>query len=361
MNVGKHLKRIRELAAAIGRPVRLMEVCGTHTMVAFRSGLRSVLPENVTLLSGPGCPVCVTPNSVLDYAVAVAGEPDIVTCTFGDMLRVPGTQSSLERARALGAKVKVVYSPMDALAEAAAHPEQRIVFIGVGFETTAPAVAWTIRQAKSEGISNYSVLCAHKTMPRAMAALLSGGATKIDGFMCPGHVSVVIGANAYEFICRDWKIPCVVAGFEPMDMIRAVEMLLQQTADKRAVVEIQYTRSVTQEGNKKAQVLMEEVFEPCDAEWRGLGVVPGSGLKIRDDFKAHDATRVFGKRVLPEPATDLGCICGDVLRGTRTPLDCPLFGRACSPTKPVGACMVSSEGSCAAYFKYAVRSKGTER
>lgn len=351
MIAAEHIRSVRELAARIGRPVKLMEVCGTHTMAAFRSGLRSVLPENVVLLSGPGCPVCVTPNGYLDLALAIAEQPDTVVATFGDMVRVPGSRSSLEQARARGARVLIVYSALDALEEARRNPGVRVVFLGVGFETTVPGTAWAIQEAE-KAVSNFYVLGAHKTMPRAMAALLEGGEVQIDGFICPGHVSVVIGSKPYEFIARDHGIPCVVTGFEPADLVVGIEMLLRQIAERRAAVEIQYTRGVEREGNPKARAVMDEVFGACDAEWRGLGSIPGSGLKIRDEFASRDAARVFAGIEVPAASEPKGCRCGDVLRGACTPTECPLFRRVCTPDNPVGACMVSNEGTCAAYFKY---------
>ena len=347
-----HVDSIRALAERIGRPVRLMEVCGTHTMAAFRTGFRSLLPPGVSLLSGPGCPVCVTTVDYIDLALAIAKKPDTIIATFGDMVRVPGTELSLEEARARGVKVAVVYSPMDALDLAARQPGTRVVFLGVGFETTTPSVAWTIKHAKETGVRNFSVLCAHKLIPPAMAALLKAGDVKVDGFMCPGHVSVIIGSGSYEFICRDYHIPCVIAGFEAADMAAAVEMLLRQVVEKRAQVENQYSRSVDAAGNDKARAAMNEVFEPCDASWRGLGMIPGSGLRIRPAFAEHDAARAAGNVKLPAAREPAGCICGAILKGTRTPPECPLFGAGCTPESPIGACMVSSEGTCAAYYKY---------
>lgn len=351
MIAAEHIRSVRDLAERIGRPVKLMEVCGTHTMAAFRSGLRSILPANVSLLSGPGCPVCVTPNGYLDLALAIAEQPDTVVATFGDMVRVPGSRSSLEQARARGARVRVVYSALDALEEARRSPAVRVVFLGVGFETTVPGTAWAIKEAQGS-VPNFFVLGAHKTMPRAMTVLLEGGKVQIDGFLCPGHVSVVIGSKPYEFIAREHGIPCVVTGFEPADLVAGIEMLLRQIAEKRSEVEIQYARSVTREGNAKARAAIEDVFEESDAEWRGLGRIPGSGLDIRDDFARRDAARAFAEIRVPAPSEPKGCRCGDVLRGACTPAECPLFRRACTPDGPVGACMVSSEGTCAAYFKY---------
>jgi hydrogenase expression/formation protein HypD len=349
------VREIAALAEAIGRPVRLMEVCGTHTMAAFRTGLRSLLPDAVSLLSGPGCPVCVTPNGYLDRAVAIAREPDTVVTTFGDMVRVPGSRASLEQARAHGADVRVVYSPLDALEAARKMPDRQIVFLGVGFETTAPTVAWTLKEAKEQEIRNYAVLCAHKTIPEAMDALLAADEVSIDGFLCPGHVSVITGSQAYRPLCEAHGVPCVVAVFEAADMAKAILMLLRQIVDGKAEVAIEYTRSVTEEGNVDARRICGDVFEPCDAAWRGVGTIPCRGLKIRDAYGAHDAERVFKDVKVDPPAEPGGCICGDILRGTRVPTDCGLFGDDCTPSNPVGACMVSSEGTCAAYFKYGKR------
>ncbi|HPF99988.1 MAG TPA: hydrogenase formation protein HypD [Kiritimatiellia bacterium] len=339
------------LAARLGRRIQLMEVCGTHTMSAFRSGLRSLLPENVALLSGPGCPVCVTPNHFIDRAVQLATAPDTVVTTFGDMMRVPGSHASLEKARAQGAAVKVVYSPLDALEEARRHPELKVVFLGVGFETTAPTTAWAVQEAR-RSVPNFSVLCAHKTMPEAMAALLRSGEVRIDGFLCPGHVSVVIGAGAYRGLVEEFGIPCVITGFEGGDMVRGIEMALRQVVEGRAEVEIQYTRSVTWEGNARARAALADVFEEDDAEWRGLGMIPRSGLKIRHAYAGQDADRVFAAVPRQPPVEPAGCRCGDVLRGAIAPPQCPLFRKICTPANPVGACMVSSEGTCAAYYKY---------
>ncbi len=344
---------ILTLARRADRPLAFMEVCGTHTMAAFRSGLRSVLPPSIRLLSGPGCPVCVTDNAFIDLAIAVANTPGVCVATFGDMVRVPGSVSSLEKARAAGADVRVVYSAADALKMAETEPDRRTVFLGVGFETTAPGTAWTIEEAARRGIANFGVLCAHKTMPEAMAALLAGGELRIDGFLCPGHVSAVIGSKPYEFICRDYGVPCVVAGFEPGDLLEAVAALVRQVCEGRADVEIQYSRSVQPEGNAAALAHLERVFEPCDVPWRGLGTIPGSGLRIREAFRSHDAATWFPEIQVPPSREHPGCICGDVLRGLRTPPDCPLFRRQCTPAAPVGACMVSSEGTCAAYYRYA--------
>jgi hydrogenase expression/formation protein HypD len=345
------VQSIEELSKRVGRDVRFMEVCGTHTMVAFRTGLRQLLPVSVRLISGPGCPVCVTDANYIDAAVEICRRPNIIVATFGDLMRVPGSESSLDRERAAGASVRVVYSPSDALVLAKECPSQHVVFLGVGFETTAPAVAWTIWRAARDGVKNFSVLCAHKTMPAAMDALLHDQQVKIDGFLCPGHVSVITGASIYRFIGERYKIPCVVAGFEAWDILKSIAMLLAQRVEGRAEVEIEYSRSVTERGNAAAQRLMNEVFEPCDASWRGIGAIPGSGLAIRNLYAGFDAAKALGVKFCEAHVNPL-CRCGSILRGVSTPLDCRLFGRACTPAHPVGPCMVSGEGTCAAYYKY---------
>jgi len=348
------LQSIAKLARQIKRPVQFMEVCGTHTMAAFRSGLHQLLPKNVQLLSGPGCPVCVTDPSYIDAAIELAGHPDIIVATFGDLVRVPGSDSSLEQERAAGANVRIVYSPTDALVLARECPSKKVVFLGVGFETTAPTVAWAINQAALDGLKNFFVLCAHKTMPQAMDALLRGQDVKIDGFICPGHVSVITGAQIYRAISAQYKIPCVVTGFEAWDILWAVKMLLQQLVDGRAEVENEYSRSVSEAGNPAAQQLMAQVFEPCDVSWRGMGTIAGSGLRIRQEYARFDAAAALDV-IFTEARVNPACLCGTVMRGMATPFECRLFGRACSPMHPVGPCMVSSEGVCAAYFKYEKR------
>ncbi len=333
------------------RPVRLMEICGTHTMSIFRHGLRSLLPETIDLVSGPGCPVCVTAMEEVDRSVKLARSPGVVVTTFGDMLRVPGTHTSLDQEKAGGADVRVVYSTFDALKIAGQVPKKEVVFLGIGFETTAPTVAAAIKTAHQNQCSNFSVLSAHKLLPPAMEALLSGGDLDIHGFICPGHVTTIIGTSAYEAITSRYRIPCVVVGFEPIDILQGILMLVEQIETERAEVEIQYVRGATAGGNPGALSIMREVFEPCDSPWRGLGTIPGSGLAIRGAFSAIDARTRFDLDVPPakEPP---GCSCGEILRGTARPLDCKLFRKTCSPRNPVGPCMVSSEGTCAAYFKY---------
>lgn len=338
--------------ASIAKDTELtfMEVCGTHTMALFRYGIRDILPPGITLLSGPGCPVCVTPNSSIDRAVALAKRKDIIIATFGDMTRVPGSSSSLAREHSAGADVRIIYSPLQSLQIAEDNPGKKVVFLGIGFETTAPLIAATIKEAVKREMGNFSVLCCHRLIPPAISFLLESGKVGIDGFMLPGHVSVIIGTDAYGFIAEQHGKACVVAGFEPFDMLQSVLMLLKQVKESRPVVENQYTRAVRSEGNVHALQSMREVFESCDCEWRGLGTIPQSGLRIKDRYRMHDAMNI---PVDVEPSREYaGCICGAILRGELTPADCTLFGTVCTPEEPKGACMVSSEGTCAAYYKY---------
>lgn len=353
----KAIKEVNELSDSIAetmsssKPLTFMEVCGTHTMAIHRNGIPSLLPEKLNLLSGPGCPVCVTPVSYLDHAIELARLDGVVLATFGDLIRVPGSYSSLERARAEGARVEVVYSPLEALSLAKKNKESEVVFLGVGFETTAPVVAGSLAQARKENIPNYSVLAAHKVIPPAMKALVESEELDIDGFCCPGHVSAIIGAHPYNFLAKEHGIPCVIAGFDPLDIMQSLLMLVLGCGENEAKVEIQYRRVVRPEGNVRAQELIADVFSHADTEWRGLGVIPGSGLVISEEYEDWDAGRKF-KVELPDPIEPKGCICGSVLRGVKKPEDCPLFGEGCNPSHPVGACMVSSEGTCAAHFKY---------
>lgn len=343
--------RIRELASGRTEPMTFMEVCGTHTMSIYQYGIRSLLPPQVRLISGPGCPVCVTPVGYVDHAIACARLPETVITTFGDMLRVPGSSSSLMQERARGADVRIVYSPLDAVSLAARHPEKKVIFLGVGFETTAPTIAGSIIAAAAHGLKNFFVLTAHKTIPIPMRVLSSDPELGIDGYLCPAHVSTVIGGDAYRFLAEEHGVPCVATGFEPADVMHGVAMLVRQVVEGRSAVEIQYSRFVSREGNPKAQALLEEVFTPGDAAWRGIGVIPGSGLEIAPKYAAFDAAKAIAVEV--EAAREpQGCLCGEVLKGKVAPFDCPLFGKACTPENPVGACMVSSEGSCAAAHKY---------
>jgi hydrogenase expression/formation protein HypD len=329
----------------------LMEVCGTHTMAIYQHGIRSLLPASIRLISGPGCPVCVTPVDYVDHAVALARRPGTIVATFGDMVRVSGSSSSLLREKAMGADVRVVYSPLDAVSLAQKHPKRAVVFLGVGFETTTPTIAGSILEAKRRGVTNYLVLGAHKTIPGPMVILADDPELQVDGYLCPAHVSAIIGAEAYEPLARDHQVPCVVTGFEPLDMLQGVAMLARQIMAGEAKVEIQYSRIVKKEGNARARQILYEVFEPCDARWRGIGVIPGSGLGIREEYAAFDAARHLPV-IVEESREHQGCLCGEILKGKVTPKECPLFRSACTPENPVGACMVSSEGTCAAEFKY---------
>ncbi|MFQ5924600.1 MAG: hydrogenase formation protein HypD [Dehalococcoidia bacterium] len=333
------------------RHIRLMEFCGGHTVTILKHGIRQLLPPTVEMLSGPGCPVCVTANADLDKAIALAREPGVVITSFGDMLKVPGSYSSLQKVRADGADVKVVYSTLDALQIARENPEKAVVFIGIGFETTAPTIAASILQAEEEGIKNYYVLSMHKICPPVIKDLLNSGEVRIDGLICPGHVSAIIGSHPWGFAARDYGIACVVSGFEPLDVLQSVEMLVEQLEKGEPKVEIAYRRGVRPEGNLRAQELMNAVFELSPANWRGIGVVPESGLRLRKEYQRFDAELSFD--IDPGPTLEpKGCLCGDILRGVKTPIDCKLFGGACTPEHAVGPCMVSSEGSCASYYHY---------
>jgi hydrogenase expression/formation protein HypD len=332
-------------------PVRFMEFCGGHTVTIFRYGIRQVLPPTIEMVSGPGCPVCVTANADLDKAIALAQIPGTIITSFGDMLKVPGSYSSLQKVKADGADVRMVYSTMDALNLAEENPARSIIFLGIGFETTAPTIAASILQAEARGIRNYYVLSMHKLCPPVIRAILDSGEVKLDGLVCPGHVSTIIGSHPWEFIARGYGIPCVISGFEPLDILQCVDMLVAQVENGESEVEIAYRRGVRPEGNQQALKLMEQVFETCPAQWRGMGEVADSGLKLREEYQRYDAELAFDIDA-GKPCEPVGCICGEILRGVKTPADCRLFGRACTPQYPVGPCMVSSEGSCSAYYLY---------
>ncbi len=327
-----------------------MEVCGGHTAAIHRFGIPSLLPSCIRLISGPGCPVCVTATRYIDQLIALSFTRGIAIATFGDLMRVPGTESTLSEACADGADVRVVLSAYDALEIARSDNKVNVVFPAIGFETTAPGTAVTVLKAAGEGIKNFFVLNAHKVMPPAMEEIIKGG-SKLDGFICPGHVSVITGSSAFDFIPLKYRLGCVITGFEPTDILSAILMLIRQTNNHAPEVEIQYNRAVTRTGNVKAQKFMDEVFEPCDAEWRGLGVIASGGLKLRDRYINFDAGSSFNIDVVHHE-TDPACICGDILRGARTPDDCMLFAGGCAPDHPVGACMVSDEGACNTYYKY---------
>lgn len=335
-------------------PVVLMEICGTHTVAIRRTGLRSLLPKRVRLVSGPGCPVCVTSQGVIDALIDLAGRPDVTVATFGDMVRVPGTRSSLERQKAGGGHVAICYSVLDALDLARRNPDRLVVFAAVGFETTAPGTAVAVETARAEGLKNFLILSAHKWVIPAMDALLAGGEVRIDGFICPGHVSVIIGSQAYEPVVQRYRRPCVVAGFTAEQVLGGVAAILRQLANGEARVENFYADAVRPEGNPAALACIHRVFEVVDATWRGLGEIPKSGMGLRTEFAAFGVARRLGIPWPPseEGISEHGCRCGDVIRGALDPHECPLFGQSCTPAHPVGPCMVSREGSCQAEYKY---------
>lgn len=342
------LQRIRNRST---RVVRLMEFCGGHTHAILKLGLRQLLPSTVQLLSGPGCPVCVTSGTDLDRALALAYLPGVILTTFGDMLRVPGNHSSLQEAKAQGADVRIVYSVLDALSIARNNPQRAVIFLGVGFETTAPTVAAAILQAQVQRIDNLFVLALHKLTPPAMRAILDAGEVQISGIIGPGHVTTVIGAQAWDFLPNEYGIACSIAGFEPLDILQAIDSLVTLIEANAPAVTNPYSRSASVRGNAVAQQMMQRVFEVTSAEWRGLGTLPNSGLALRREFAAWDATRQFDVKVAPS-AEPQGCRCGEVLRAVIDPPQCPLFGKACTPERPIGPCMVSGEGACAAYMQY---------
>jgi hydrogenase expression/formation protein HypD len=339
-----------ELKVVSKKEITLMEVCGGHTMAIHRFGLHSLLPSTIRLLSGPGCPVCVSSQHFLDTAIAYSKLPGSIITTYGDLIRVPGSVSSLEKEKANGRDIRIIYSVLEAVDLAKANPEKNIIFPGIGFETTAPATAAAILEAQKENLSNFFVLSAHKVMPPVMKALVDEG-VRIDGFIAPGHVSAITGTAIYNDLAEKYRLGVVITGFEPVDLMLAILMLVRQFETGSPSVEIQYQRVVQYEGNKIAQRFMAQVFEPKDDRWRGLGMIPLSGLKIRDEFSSFDAEKKFNVTV-PVPADPKGCICGSILRGLKTPGQCGLFATRCTPADPVGACMVSGEGTCATYYKY---------
>lgn len=328
-----------------------MEVCGGHTMAIQKFGIPSLLPENIRLLSGPGCPVCVTGREFIDKAIALSRQKDVIITTYGDLIRVPGSKSTLDMEKANGAKIRMVFSTLEAIKIAKANPDKKVVFLGIGFETTTPSSAMGIILAKKESLKNFFVLSSHKVMPPAMSALIDEG-VKIDGYIAPGHVSAITGSSIYMDIPKNYGLSVVISGFEPVDLLQSIYMLVKQREDNTPRVEIQYKRVVTPEGNQKAQAMMNEVFEPREDWWRGLGILPDSGLGIREKYSHFDAEKQFDIKIQPAPEPK-GCICGEILKGLKNPKECKLFGKACNPQNPVGACMVSSEGACHAHYKYA--------
>ena len=342
---------VADLARRVTRPWVLMEICGGQTHTLMRYGIDELLGSKVELVHGPGCPVCVTPLEMLDKAIEIASRPAVTFVSFGDMLRVPGSHSDLFGVKARGGDVRVVYSPMDAVKIARARPDRKVVFFAVGFETTAPANAMAAWQAKREGLSNFSLLVSHVLVPPAMRMLLQSPQNRVQGFIAPGHVCTVMGYREYEALSAEFGVPIVVGGFEPLDLLEAISMLVAQLEQGRAEVENQYVRSVSYEGNLPAQRIVGEVFEAVDRKWRGIGGIPASGLHLRPEFAAYDAEKVFSvEEVTAEEP--LVCISALVLLGQKKPLDCPAFGVACTPATPLGAPMVSAEGACAAYYQY---------
>lgn len=349
-------KVVDQIGATAENPVHIMEICGGHTHAIFRYGLDKLTPEGIEFIHGPGCPVCVLPMSRVDECVELAERAEVIFTTFGDAMRVPGTRKSLMQAKADGADIRMVYSPLDALELARRNPDREVVFFGLGFETTTPSTAFSIQQAAREGLTNFTVFCNHITVPPPIKALLDDPHMVLDGFVGPGHVSMVIGVHPYDFIAEDCGKPIVVAGFEPLDLLQSVLMVLEQIRDGRAEVQNQYARVVPEHGNPVSIAAIEDVYEPRPTfEWRGLGEIDASGLRIRDRYKAFDAEEKFGigyaagPRVVEEPE---GCACGQVMTGRMKPVQCPQFGTGCTPEMPLGALMVSSEGACAAYYQY---------
>ena len=344
-------RMIEQIDGISRRRIRLMEVCGTHTVAIFRNGIRTVLPETISLLSGPGCPVCVTDQPEIDTAIAFACQRNCIVATFGDLIRVPGTRSSLQQEQSAGRDIRIVYSTFDAVHIARENPDKSVVFLGIGFETTAPTIAASILAAEKAGISNYYVYSAHKLMPPALDTLIGQKALEIDGFLLPGHVSVIIGTQAYRPFFDQYRLPSAVAGFEPVDILQAIYELAVMIESETPRLVNCYPRAVTESGNGEARDVMYRVFESCDASWRGIGRIPASGLKIREEFAAYDAARFFAVET-PASAPPKGCACGEILTGKKTPPECPLYKTQCTPIHPVGPCMVSSEGTCAAFYKY---------
>jgi len=354
-------KRLADrIRATITRPWSIMEICGGQTHAIIRFGLDEILPPEITLIHGPGCPVCVTPVEILDKAIAIASRPEVIFCSFGDMLRVPGSEKNLLTVKSEGGDVRIVYSPMDALALARKHPDRRVVFFAVGFETTAPANAMSVAQAARLGLVNFSVLSSHVLVPPAICAVLDSPSCRVQGFLAAGHVCTVMGTDEYRPIAERYRVPIVVTGFEPLDILQGVAMCLAQLEAGRAEVENQYARSVRPEGNPPAIRQIREVFEVVPRKWRGIGEIPASGLALREAYAAYDAERQFGVEHI-ESKESAECIAGEVLQGHKKPHDCPAFGIHCNPDRPLGAPMVSSEGACAAYYRYRRHASGSRQ
>ena len=347
----KYLDELSKLIHKVSKKkICIMEVCGSHTMAIHRFGIKSLLPSNIKLISGPGCPVCVTAIDYIDKAIALAEMKDVIITTFGDLIKVPGSYSSLEKAKARNADIRLVYSILESIDIAVLNLEKKVVFLAIGFETTAPATASGILKSEATGLKNFTILCSHKIMPPPMQAIIENG-IKVDGFLAPGHVSVIMGTDMYRFIPEKFSKGIVVSGFEPVDIMQSIYMLVKQIEENKPKIEIQYSRVVKPEGNQKAREIVDMVFEPVDDSWRGLGIIPESGLNLKTNFAKFDAEKMFDIKIKKskEPA---GCICGDILKGLNRPSDCRLFGKVCNLENPVGACMVSSEGSCNIFYRY---------
>ena len=344
-------KLVEAITRTLTRVWTIMEVCGgqTHTIVKY--GIDKILPPEIELVHGPGCPVCVTPLEMIDRAHAIALHPDVIFCSFGDMLRVPGSRGDLLQLKSQGSDVRIVYSPLDAVHLAAANPDRAVVFFAIGFETTAPANAMAVWQARRRGLKNFSVLVSHVLVPPAMTAILQGAGNRVQGFLGPGHVCTVMGYTEYEPIARRYGVPIVITGFEPLDMLEGLLLTVRQLEARRAVVENQYGRAVRREGNPASKQLINEVFEVCDRKWRGVGTIPKSGFKLRYEYRVHDAERLFEVDDMETQESPV-CISGQVLKGLKKPHDCPAFAKECTPQTPLGATMVSAEGACAAYYAY---------
>lgn len=347
---GKIAKKIISQIRKFTRPANIMEVCGTHTVAMFRYGIRNILPANINLISGPGCPVCVTAQVDIDKVIELAKIPSAIIATFGDMVKVPGSFSTLEKEKAKGAKIKVVYSPYDAINIAKENQDKEVVLVAVGFETTAPSIAATVISAKKDKVKNFYIISLCKTIPAALRALIGTEEVKVNGFILPGHVSAIIGSKPYHFIAEEFKIPSVIAGFEPLDILQGIFFLLKQIDKEEARVEVQYTRAVKQEGNKKALSILYQVFEDAPGIWRGIGEIKNSGLKLKKEFHNFDILSKYKIKINTRKIK--GCLCGEILRGIKTPPQCPLFAHSCTPSNAVGPCMVSGEGTCSAYYKY---------
>ena len=352
----RYVSEIKRLASNLlvksdKKTIRLMEVCGTHTVAIFRAGIRQFLPDNIELVSGPGCPVCVTNDDYIDKAIAYSKWDNVIIATFGDMLKVPGSKSSLNEAQADGADIRIVYSPLDSISIAKENPNKRVIFLAVGFETTAPTAAATVLAAKSQNVKNLFMMSAQKLVPPALKMLLNDDEVKVDGFILPGHVAVIIGSEAFKFLAEEYKISGVVTGFEPPDILRSILRLMMMIDNNHSEVLNEYTSVVKSEGNVSAQKILNQVYEVVDSDWRGIGSIKNSGLKLRDEFAEFDIEQVMPVQV-DTVSKHNACRCGEVLRGVITPHKCPLFGKHCIPTHAVGPCMVSVEGVCAAWYKY---------